>query len=101
MQDPFTEVKEHFSQVDRVTVNAGKGAQGMKYGGKMFVMFFKGQLIVQLPPARVNELIASGEGLPHDPGTGKPMKNRLIIPDTEKEKWIAFCEESLRHVSGM
>lgn len=61
MSDPFDEVKNHFNTVEGVTVNSGKGAQGLKLGKKMFVMFFKGQLIVMLPPERISELIESGE----------------------------------------
>lgn len=100
MSDPYAEVRAHFSQVPGVTVNAGRGAQGIKLGGKMFVMFHKGQLLVKLPPARVAEVIASGDGLPHDPGTGKPMKTRVLIPDTKKSLWIAYCEESRQHEAG-
>jgi len=42
----------------------------------MFAMFYKGDLTVQLSEERVKELIKSKKALPHDPGTGKPMKNR-------------------------
>lgn len=97
--DLYAEVRTHFANVEGVTVNTGRGAQGLKLGKKMFVMFHKGQLLVQLPSARVQEVIASGEGLPHDPGTGKPMMNRVLIPDSKKDSWIAFCEESRRHLS--
>ena len=71
MNDPYAEVRAHFDQVDAVEVSAGRGAQGIKLGGKMFVMFHKGQLLVKLDPKRVAEVIASGEGLAYDPGTGK------------------------------
>jgi hypothetical protein len=36
MDDPYAELKEHFAGSDDVTVNSGKGAQGMKLGKKMF-----------------------------------------------------------------
>lgn len=101
MSDPYAEVRAHFSQVDGVEVTAGRGAQGMKLDGKMFVMFHKGQLLVKLEPMRVSEVIASGEGLPHDPGTGTPMKNRVLIPDTKKGLWIAYCEESRQYEAGV
>ena len=94
MVDPFADVKNHFSKVEDAEVNAGRGAQGIKMGKKLFVMFYKGRLAVKLPPARVSGLIDSGQGLPHDPGTGKPMKDWVIIPDSGKTKWIDFCEES-------
>jgi hypothetical protein len=97
MSDPYAELRAHFTGVDGVVVNAGRGAQGIKLGGKMFAMFHKGQLLVKLDPRRVLEVIASGDGVPHDPGTGKPMKNRVLIPDTKKHLWVAYCDESRLH----
>ncbi len=97
MSDPYAELRAHFSQVDGVVVNTGRGAQGIKLGAKMFAMFHKGHLLVKLAPRRVAEIIASGDGLPHDPGTGKPMKNRVLIPEIKKDLWIAYCEESRQH----
>ena len=100
MSDVYDELKRHFSNIDDVTVNAGKGSQGIKLGKKMFAMFYKGQLLVQLTAERVTELITSGEGLSFDPGTGKPMKDRVLIPDSKKESWIDLCEESRRYVGS-
>lgn len=100
MGDVYDELRAHFSTVEEVVVTSRRGAQGIKYGGKMFAMFHKGQLLVKLPPARVAEVIASGDGLPHDPGTGRPMKNRVLIPDGHSDLWIALCEESWRHEAG-
>lgn len=97
MSDPYAELRAHFDDVEGVQVNAGRGAQGIKLGGKMFAMFHKGQLLVKLEPKRVLEVIASGDGLAHDPGTGIPMKNRVLIPDTNKGQWIALCEESRQY----
>ena len=94
MTDPYASVKAHFEKVASVTVNAGRGAQGLKVGKKMFAMFFKGDLLLTLPPERVQALIAAGRGLPYDPGTGKVMKNRLLIPATKKRSWIKLCEEA-------
>ena len=95
MPDPYAKLKEHFAGVKGVTVNTGQGAQGMKVGKKMFAMFYKGDLVLTLPPARVEELIAAGRGLPFDPGTGKMMKNRVLIPTAEKRSWIKLCEEAV------
>ena len=99
-EDVYAELRTHFAQSGTATVNSGRGSQGIKYGTKMFAMFHKGELLVQLPPDRVAELIESEGGLPHDPGTGKPMTNRVLIPTSMREHWIALCEESLRYVSG-
>ncbi|MBT7788255.1 MAG: hypothetical protein HN757_05185 [Calditrichaeota bacterium] len=94
MSDPYAEIKEHFSGVEEVIVNSGRGAQGMKVSTKMFAMFYKGDLVLNMPPDRVAELIAAGEGLPFDPGTGKFMKNRILIPAKMKNSWITLSEES-------
>ncbi|MCB2197950.1 hypothetical protein KQI63_01000 [bacterium] len=94
MSDPYAELRNHFAEHDLIVVNSGRGAQGMKIGTKMFAMFYKGDLVLSFPPLRVQELIESGEGLPFDPGTGKPMKNRVLIPATKIESWISLSEES-------
>lgn len=96
MSGPYAKLREHFVQVDGVTVNEGRGAQGMKRGAKMFAMFYKGDLVLSLPPQRVEELIAAGRALPFDPGTGKPMKNRVLVPVSKKRSWLKLCEEAAR-----
>ncbi|MHA2407076.1 MAG: hypothetical protein ACXACA_01720 [Candidatus Ranarchaeia archaeon] len=97
-EDIYQEVKSHFSSVKDVTILSGSGAQGLKYGKKLFAMFMKGNLLIRLPPNRVTEVIASGDGLPHDPGTGKPMKNMVLIPVSMKDLWIKYCEEAKTHM---
>jgi len=100
MSDPYSDVKAHFSVIDGVTVNEGRGSQGLKLGNKMFVMFYKSQLIVKLPPERIAELVTAGDGMPFDPGTGKPMKDRVLIQEERKNLWITFCEESRRYAES-
>lgn len=98
MQDIYDEVKIHFRNDTRVEIAEGKGAQGLKYKGKMFAMFYKGDITVKLIPESVIKIIESGEGLPHDPGTGKPMKDRILIPASKKDTWINMCEMSLSEI---
>jgi hypothetical protein len=96
MTEPYADVREHFTGVEGVKVNSGRGSQGLKVKGKMFAMFYKGDLLVQLAPLRVQQVIDAGEGLAFDPGTGKAMADRVLIPESKKESWIRFCEESKR-----
>ncbi len=100
MKDMYDEIKQHFSKIDDVVVNSGKGSQGIKYGKKMFAMFSKGDLLVQLSPSRVTELVETGEADAFDPGTGKFMKDRVLIPVSKKSSWISLCEESMRYAMG-
>jgi hypothetical protein len=98
MRDIYNEIKDHFRSNSNVEIAEGKGAQGLKYNGKMFAMFYKGDLTVKLKPENVKKCIETGEGLPHDPGTGKPMKDRILVPASKRDKWIEMCELSLRDV---
>ncbi len=100
MNDIYAELKKFFNQIDNVVVNEGKGAQGIKYSGKMFAMFYKGELTLKFSPERVIELIESGKGFPHDPGTGKPMKDRILIPASKCDQWIELTKQSLEYVSS-
>jgi hypothetical protein len=92
MTDPYASVKAHFEDVAGVTVNAGRGAQGLKVGKKMFAMFSKGDLLLKMPPEQVDALIAAERGLPYDPGNGKVMKNYVLIPAARQSSWIELCE---------
>ena len=98
MRDIYNELKNHFRNNLDVAIAEGRGAQGLKHQGKMFAMFYKGDLTVKLKPGTVKRLIENGEGLPHDPGTGKPMKDRILIPASKKDQWIDMCELSLREL---
>lgn len=99
MTDIYDEVKSHFQNRDGVTVNEGRGAQGIKVPvkgkEKMIIMFSKGDLLVQYSPERTAEIIEQGTGNAYDPGTGKPMKDRVLFLAKDKEDWIGHCEESI------
>ena len=98
MSEVYDAVKDHFANDVDVVVNSGSGAQGIKYGKKLFVMFYKGDLVVKLNPERVAELVSTGQGLPHDVGTGKPMKDWVKFSVGMNDTWIKFCEESKSYV---
>ena len=98
MSEVYSEIKAAFEQIEDAEVNSGTGAQGIKHNGKMFAMFYKGDLTLKFSPERVQELIAAGEAEPHDPGTGKPMKDRVLIPVAKSATWVKLAKESLKYV---
>jgi hypothetical protein len=71
-----------------------KQGNSLKFKKKMFAMLNKEKFVIKLPEERVKELINSGEGLPYDPGTGKQMKEWVIIPLDTLEKWIGYAQEA-------
>jgi len=94
MTDIYAAVKAHFETVSNVTVNQGKGAQGMKAGKKMFAMFSKGDLVLYFPKERVQELIASGAGKPHTLTNGFVMEKQVLILAKNSDRWIEYCTEA-------
>lgn len=98
MSEIYDPLKDHFRDNKLVEIAEGKGAQGLKHKGKMFAMFYKGDLTIKLKPESVISLIEEGTGLPHDPGTGQPMKDRVLIPASSAAIWIELCERSLKEV---
>ena len=85
------EIKDHFNKNNEVIVNAEKGAQGIKYKGKMFCMFSKVGIMLQFPPCKVQELVEDGIG-----EAVSYAKNRVVILEENKDKWIELTELSLQ-----
>ncbi len=79
----------------------GFGTGSLFVGKKMFgVLDASGALVLKLPPARVQELIAAGSGTPWHPGTGKPLKEYVAIPLAGSSKWLPLAKESRAYMAG-
>ncbi len=89
-EDIWSKVKAHFLK----TGDVQKQGESLKIMKKMFVMLSKGNYVVKLPKERVEKLISSGEGLPYDPGNGRIMKEWVIIPIEDSDKWIEYASEA-------
>jgi TfoX N-terminal domain len=70
------------------------GASALKVGGKIFAMVSQGRLVVKLPAARVQELIAAGDGEPFDAGKGRPMKEWVQIDPAHGRTWAQLAGEA-------
>lgn len=97
--DVYQGLKNHFADDSRVTVNAGKGAQGIKVRVKnkdrMIIMFYKGALLLQMPPATIQELVAKSQGLPYEVSPGRVMKDRILVPASKKRSWKSLCARAI------
>ena len=106
MSDPdelFEQLATRFADDTAVTLPApgrGKfGASALKVDGKIFAMVSGGELVVKLPKARVDGLIATGAGTPFDAGRGRPMKEWVSIAPDRADEWTALADEARRFVS--
>jgi len=77
----------------------GFGSSAPRIEGRIFAMLSsRSEFVVKLPRKRVDELIASGDGLPFDAGKGRPMKEWVVIRPTSSLDWTSLAEEALAFV---
>jgi hypothetical protein len=78
----------------------GFGSGALKVKGKIFAMIAsKGEFVVKLPKARVDELVESGEGERFEPRPGRPMKEWVSVPEGHTS-WITLAREAYDFVKG-
>lgn len=75
------------------------GAGALKVGGKIFAMPAQGTLVLKLPAARVDALVASKRGERFDPGHGRVMKEWIALSGGEKD-WLTLAREAQAYVGG-
>jgi hypothetical protein len=60
-----------------------------------------GELVVKLPQARVDELVAEGAAGRFDPqGTGRRMKEWATVPVVHHRRWSRLVDEALTFVGS-
>jgi TfoX/Sxy family transcriptional regulator of competence genes len=85
--------------VTHITEGKGFGSAGqLKVQGRIFAMLVRGELVLKLPRARVDELVASGHGTHFDAGKGKPMREWFVLSPTSTKRWLRLAEEALDFV---
>jgi hypothetical protein len=78
----------------------GFGSSGLWVAGKLFVMLVKGELVVKLPRARVDELVAAGQGRRLETRPGRPMKEWLTVAPASPADWLALAREARSFVAS-
>ena len=97
--DPrFAPIAAAFRKDRDVTSGRMMSAFGLKVRGKIFAMFPRGQFVAKLPKARVDALVAAGQGDYFDPGHGRKMKEWIAM-DRYEATWLGLAREAYRFVS--
>jgi hypothetical protein len=91
--DPaFAPIVEVFASTPNVTYGKLMSSYGLKVNGKIFAMHGKGRLVVKLPKARVDALVASRKGKRFEPGPGRVMKEWISI--APGANWLDLAREA-------
>lgn len=96
-------VEEFLDQPGITPPQAGKefGSTGLKVNGKIFAMLVSGALVLKLSKARVDALVASGDGERYDPRRdGRLMKEWLVLSPTSEQAWLPLAQEALEFVAS-
>ena len=86
------------SQVSPPSPGGGFGSSALRFQNKIFAMLVRGRLVVKLPRARVDELVAAGDGDRFDANKGKPMKEWLSLDPASALAWSPLAREALDFV---
>ena len=98
LQERYEDLVDEFTGVDGVTPpegGSGFGRSALRYRRKIFAMFVRGQLVVKLPRARVDELVAGGHGERFDANKGTPMKEWFSLAPESALPWPSLAREAL------
>jgi hypothetical protein len=105
-EDRFEELVGALIRYDGVSPPAGGrrfGAHALRLHGRIFAMLVRDRLVVKLPRARVDELVAAGAGVRFDANKGTPMKEWLTLHPDATLSWpelaleaLAFARQSTR-----
>jgi hypothetical protein len=100
-EERFEALVDRLSSEPDVTVpghGAGFGSGALRVGNKIFAMMPRGRLVVKLPKARVDELVAAGEGIRFDANKGTPMREWFTLDPASTQPWEPLAREALAFV---
>ena len=94
----FEDLVGEFNDTDGVTLPRGGGGFGrsaLRYRGKIFAMFVRGDLVVKLPEQRVDELVGAGYGERFTANKDTPMREGLAVGADCPLAWSALACDAL------
>ena len=101
-EDRFDDLVDELTATAGVTPpspGGGFGSSALRVQNKIFAMLVRGRLVVKLPRARVDELVAAGVGDRFDANKGTPMKEWFNLGPTSDLPWSSLAHEALAYVN--
>ena len=99
-KDPFQTVHAALRRDSRVSEMEMFGARGFRVRGKVFAIFWKGDLVLKLPQERVEALVASKVAKYWDPGHGRKMREWVAFAPATSGRWLTLVEEAREFVAA-
>ena len=98
-EETFAQITRAFTRDPEVSFGRLFASDGIKVRDKIFAMLVRGNLVVKLPRARVDALVAAKEGERFDPGHGRVMKEWVVVAPGAGD-WLALAREARSFVGG-
>jgi hypothetical protein len=105
-EDRYAELVRTMLRLPGVTGASGEakgfGSSGqLKVNNRIFAMLVRGSLVLKLPRATVDDLVANGEGRRFDPRrNGRLMKEWLVLSPNANADWGSLTRDALTYVRG-
>ena len=97
-EDRFEDLVDELVGTAGVTPPRGGGGFGrsaLRFQGKIFAMLVRGRLVLKVPAARVDALVADGDGVRFDANKGTPMKEWLSLDPGSELAWVPLARAAL------
>lgn len=94
----FEDLVGQFNDTEGVTLPRGGGGFGrsaLRYHGKIFAMFVRGNLVVKLPEHRVDELVSAGHGERFTANKDTPMREWFAAAADCPMPWSSLATDAL------
>ena len=76
------------------------GSGTLKVDGKIYAGLSRGRLLLKLPQARVDALVAAKSGERFSTGAGRPKRQWVTVAADSDEDWAALAREARSFVAS-
>ena len=96
----FEALRAHFGARAGFGSKRGFGRDSLTVGGRIFALPDGPALVLKLPAARVEALVAEGTGLRWDGHRARALREWVAVPPAAGAHWLPLAEEAWRFGGG-
>jgi hypothetical protein len=93
-EELFRAVAAYHGDILNSESKRGFGSGALKVNGKIFASLTKGRLLLKLPAAAVDDLIASNKGERFSIGLNRAKREWVTIGPSDTKTWIALSKQA-------